>query len=145
MRTVKVDVHVDAWAGPSRVDFSFRLRGDPVSGKGAYIAAATGEKRTEMTLRVEVEGGGPMAPMWEAMGSPVLPKFARGFAEQLKERIEGAARPAAPAVPQPAPSLLKRFAGMLQRLRRVLAGLWTSMTGTASSTRIRRIEGDEAQ
>jgi hypothetical protein len=29
-----------------------------------------------------------MAPMWEAMGGPLLPKFAGAFAEQLKAEIE---------------------------------------------------------
>jgi carbon monoxide dehydrogenase subunit G len=90
VRTVKVHVHVDEWAGPERVDFSFKLEGDPVTGSGAYRAAPAGEDRTEMTLQVKVAGSGPMAPMWEAMGGPVLPKFARGFADQLKKRIEEA-------------------------------------------------------
>ena len=31
VRTVKVDVHVDRWAGPEEVDFTFKLQGDPVN------------------------------------------------------------------------------------------------------------------
>lgn len=88
VRTVKVQVMVLEWAGPERVDFSFKLEGDPVSGSGSYLAAAKGSAQTEMTLRVRVEGSGPMAPMWEAMSGPALPKFAKAFAEQLKGRIE---------------------------------------------------------
>lgn len=88
VRTVKVQVQVLEWAGPERVNFAFKLEGDPVTGSGSYLAASKGDAQTEMTLRVQVEGGGPMAPMWEAMGGPVLPKFARAFAEQLKRRIE---------------------------------------------------------
>lgn len=88
VRTVKVRVHVDEWAGPERVNFSFKLEGDPVVGRGTYIATPRGDGQTELALSVEVEGGGPMAPMWEAMGRPVLPKLAKGFAEQLKARIE---------------------------------------------------------
>lgn len=88
IRTVKVRVHVDEWAGPERVDFSFQLEGDPVVGRGSYLAAPKGAGQTDMTLRVQVEGSGPMAPMWEAMGGPLLPKFARSFAEQLKARVE---------------------------------------------------------
>ena len=88
VRTVKVQVQVLDWAGPERVDFSFKLEGDPVTGSGSYFATVKGATQTEMTLRVQVAGNGPMVPMWEAMGGPVVPKFAKGFAEQLKARIE---------------------------------------------------------
>jgi carbon monoxide dehydrogenase subunit G len=110
VRTVKVQVHVDEWAGPERVRFSFKLEGDPVSGSGSYRAAAIGAEATEVTLHVRVEGGGPMAPMWEAMGGPLLPKFAAGFAGQLKQRIE-ASIPGGPpqATAEAKPPLLLRF------------------------------------
>lgn len=88
VRTVKVRVHVDEWAGPDRVDFSFQLEGDPVSGGGSYFAKAVDDSHTDMSLKVRIVGSGPMAPMWEAMGGPILPKFALSFAEQLKARIE---------------------------------------------------------
>ncbi len=88
VRVVKVRVHVEEWDGPERVTFSFRLEGDPVVGSGSYVASALSEKQTEVTLHVRVEGSGPMAPMWEAMGAPVLNKFAKSFALDLKARIE---------------------------------------------------------
>lgn len=109
VRTVKVRVHVDQWAGPERVDFSFQLEGDPVVGSGSYLAAAKGPAQTDMTLRVQVSGSGPMAPMWEAMGGPMLPKFALGFAEQLKARIEEHAGVAPAARTERKPSPLVRF------------------------------------
>jgi carbon monoxide dehydrogenase subunit G len=115
VRTVKVLVHVDEWAGPERVDFSYRLQGDPVKGGGAYRARALDPRRTEVRLTVRVEGGGPMAPMWEAMGRPLLPQLARGFAEQLKAEIEKAAGEAeAPA--------RQSFLAWLRRLWRTLFG-----------------------
>ncbi|MCJ2180307.1 CoxG family protein [Novosphingobium album (ex Hu et al. 2023)] len=114
VRTVKVEVHVDRWAGPERVDFSFKLKGDPVEGGGSYEAASTPDGQTSVDLAVQVRGSGPMAPMWEAMGGPVLPKFAKGFAEQLKGRIEAQAGTAAPA-PAARPSLLARLLGWLRR------------------------------
>lgn len=119
VRTVKVEVVVDRWAGPQEVDFHFRLRGDPVDGRGTYRASASGA-HTEVSLHVEVNGSGPMAPMWEAMGGPVLPKFAAGFANQLKERIEAEysqtqGPAAAPAQPARA-SLLARLWAWLRRL-----------------------------
>jgi len=125
VRTVKVRVRVDEWAGPERVDFSFKLEGDPVEGGGSYLAAPNGSDKTDMTLKVRVSGSGPMAPMWEAMGGPVLPKFAKSFAEQLKGRIEENARsgagdgetaPAAAATAQKAPSLLARILNWLRSL-----------------------------
>ena len=104
VRTVKVQVHVDQWDGPQRVLFSYRLEGDPVQGGGCYFAEPQGPRETAVTLQVRVEGAGPMAPMWEAMGRPVLPQLAKAFAGQLKAEIEKAA-PAAPAeVATPAPA-----------------------------------------
>jgi carbon monoxide dehydrogenase subunit G len=90
VRTVKVRVHVDEWAGPEEVQFSFTLDGDPVEGRGSYVAASRGPRQTEIGMQVRISGGGPMAPMWEAMGGPVLSRFARSFAGELKARIERA-------------------------------------------------------
>ena len=123
VRTVKVEVHVSRWAGPEEVDFSFKLRGDPVTGQGTYRARAQGPALTELDLHVEVVGTGPLAPMWEAMGGPVLPKFSRSFAEELKGRIEAAnqgtatsaeAQSSTPAAPTG--SLWTRFTAWLRRL-----------------------------
>jgi carbon monoxide dehydrogenase subunit G len=90
VRTVKVFVHVDRWDAPGHVDFTYRLENDPVQGGGTYGAAPRGAGETEVTLSVRVEGSGPMAPMWEAMGRPLLPQFAKAFAGQLKDAIEAA-------------------------------------------------------
>jgi carbon monoxide dehydrogenase subunit G len=98
VRTVHVLVHVERWAGPGQVDFSFTLDRDPVRGGGRYTARSLGANETEVTLAVRVEGTGPMAPMWEAMGKPLLPKFAHAFAEQFKAEVERAARASAEAV-----------------------------------------------
>jgi hypothetical protein len=67
VRTVNVLVHVDQWDGPQRVNFSYQLEGDPVSGSGSYSAARRTEHETEVTLSVQVQRGGAMAPMWEAI------------------------------------------------------------------------------
>ncbi|MEW9856475.1 CoxG family protein [Novosphingobium sp. M1R2S20] len=131
VRTVKVDVHVDQWDGPERVFFTFKLQGDPVIGRGSYHAVSTSDTASEMTLALQVEGTGPMAPMWEAMGGPLLPKFALAFGRQLAEGIEHAsgdaqraqqARPQQP-VRQAQPSLIARLLAPLQKLwRRLSAG-----------------------
>jgi carbon monoxide dehydrogenase subunit G len=88
VRTVNVLVQIDQWDGPERVSFSYKLEGDPVEGGGSYVASRKGARETEVTLSVQVRGSGPLAPMWEAMGRPLLPKLAKGFAGQLKAEIE---------------------------------------------------------
>ncbi len=116
VRTVKVQVHVDRWAGPEEVDFTFKLEGDPVSGGGSYRATAEGPQATGVTLAVQVIGGGPMAPMWEAMGGPLLPKFALAFANQLKARIEETVGGVAPPASAAKPGLWTRLLAWLRKL-----------------------------
>jgi carbon monoxide dehydrogenase subunit G len=123
VRTVRVQVHVDQWDGPGRVLFTFKLQGDPVQGGGSYLACGKGPEETEMVLHVRVEGGGAMAPMWEAMGRPLLPQLAKAFADQLKAEIERevAAAPRISGVGE-APSRLARIWERLRSLwRAVLA------------------------
>ena len=128
VRTVTVLVHVDQWNGPERVNFSYRLEGDPVEGGGAYIASRKTAHETDVTLRVRVQGSGPVAPMWEAMCRPLLPQLARSFAEQLKAEIEKAA--GAPssqdAVALDAPSA---FAAIGKKLR----SFWRAIFGTKNA------------
>lgn len=114
VRVVTVKVHVSRWDGPAHVTFDYDLEGDPVKGGGTYDAVASGPDATEVTLKVRVEGSGPLAPMWEAMGRPVLPQLAKAFAGQLRDAIEreGSSEPVAP----PAPGLLARLLAALRRL-----------------------------
>jgi carbon monoxide dehydrogenase subunit G len=118
VRTVKAAVHVDKWEGPGRVDFSFKLEGDPVEGGGSYIAIEKGPAQAEITLRVRVLGSGPLAPMWEAMSRPLLPRIAKSFATQLKDKIEEAAQPG--AVDVTPDSEETSTTGLTQKLRRLL-------------------------
>lgn len=114
VRTVKVDVTVDRWAGPGEVDFTYALTSDPVRGSGTYRAVAQGAGETAIELHVKVEGSGPMAPMWETMGRPVLPQLAKAFASALKTQIEAAASPVVAAGPATV-SLLDRLLAWLRR------------------------------
>jgi carbon monoxide dehydrogenase subunit G len=125
VRTVKVRVQVDEWDGPGRVFFTYKLEGDPVQGGGSYHATASGPGETEVKLHVRVEGGGPMAPMWEAMGKPLLPQLAKGFAGQLRDKIEEALAGTAPVAADPARS------GFFDWLRR----LWNAIFGRNSEGR----------
>ncbi|HEX8055067.1 MAG TPA: SRPBCC family protein [Novosphingobium sp.] len=127
VRTVKVQVHVDQWDGPERVFFTYKLEGDPVQGGGSYLATATGPRETEVKLVVQVVGGGPMAPMWEAMGKPLLPQLAKGFAGQLKDKIEAAAADA-PVAAAPA-----KPAGFFAWLR----SIWNAIFGNKRSDGVR--------
>lgn len=124
VRTVKVRVHVTEWAGPTRATFTYKLEGDPVEGGGSYTATSRGAHATDVTLSVRVEGKGPMAPMWEAMGKPLLPSFAKAFAEQLKAKIEESV--GAPAASAESPSF---FANIWQSLRR----WWHAAFGATAS------------
>lgn len=123
VRTVTVDVHVEQWNEPDHVPFTYALQGDPVGGSGTYTAVEKGPEETEITLDVRVIGSGALAPMWEAMGRPLLPQLAKGFAGQLKEAIElhygeaSAGTMAGPKAPPAArPSLLARIANWFRRL-----------------------------
>jgi carbon monoxide dehydrogenase subunit G len=93
VRTVKVRVHIDLWREPDHVTFSFILDDDPVDGGGAYVARGGSEGGTEVDLALSVNGKGKMAPAWEAMGRPILPKLLRGFSRTLKAKIEELATP----------------------------------------------------
>lgn len=123
VRTVNVRVHVDEWAGPSRVQFTFKLEGEPVDGRGTYTGKAVGAHQTEISLKVAVNGSGPMAPMWEAVSRPLLPQLAKTFAGQLKSEIELIAG-VAPTPRKPSPIVV--FAVWLRQL-------WLSLLGKSAS------------
>ncbi len=116
LRRVNVLVHVDTWDGPERAEFSYQLEGDPVQGGGSFFAEPKSATETAVTLRVRVEGSGPLAPMWEAMGRPLLPQFVKSFAAELKSRIEEGTGESA-TTPPPSPGW---FAAILRWLR----GFW---------------------
>ena len=124
VRTVNVRVHVDKWNGPGEVDFTYKLEGDPVQGGGSYRASAKDAHVTEVALKVRVEGSGPVAPLWEAMGRPLLPQFAKSFAGQLKAEIEKGV--AGMAVTKAAPGGTSVFGAIGKWLR----NLWRALFGS---------------
>lgn len=126
IRTVNVLVHVDRWDEPERVDFSYKLEGDPVAGGGSYVASRKSALETEITLKVRVEGSGPMAPMWEAMGKPLLPRLAKSFAEQLKVEIEQAMTRSPPQAAH-VTGTSSAFGG----IGRMFKNFWRAMGGAA--------------
>jgi carbon monoxide dehydrogenase subunit G len=87
-RTDTVQVHVEKWNGPGSVEFVFAVDDLPVDGSGTYLAKSIGDNQTEISLQVCIVGSGPMAPMWEAVGTPLLPEFVKNFAMRLKAEIE---------------------------------------------------------
>lgn len=119
VKTVNVLVTVNSWAGPERVDFSYRLETEPVVGSGSYTAIRQGTDATEIGLHVQVEGSGQMAAMWEAMSRPLLPQMAKTFAGRLKTEIESTAdhQPVAEVpVASGNPSILSRLMSWLKGL-----------------------------
>jgi carbon monoxide dehydrogenase subunit G len=114
VKTVNVLVHVDKWAGPEAVDFSFKLEKEPVTGSGSFRSSAASNAETAVCMRVQVVGTGAMAPMWEAVSKPLLPQLAKSFAASLKAEIE--------QIPVVKTSLLARLVQRLQQLFRSLLG-----------------------
>jgi carbon monoxide dehydrogenase subunit G len=125
VRTVNVLVHVDQWDGPEHVKFSYKLEGDPVVGGGAYIASRKTAQETEVTLKVRVQGSGPMTPLWEAMSKPLLPQLTRSFARELKTEIEKAA--AAPALQD---ARMSDRPSVLGAIGKGLRNFWRSIFGS---------------
>lgn len=122
VKTVIVAVHVEQWNAPAGVIFSYALQGEPVVGRGSYSAARISAHETQITLKLRVEGSGPMSRLWEAMSTPLLPQLARSFSARLKLEIEGAAR----AAPRAAASSGRR--SMLGALGRWLLMRWRAIT-----------------
>lgn len=118
VRVVGVHVRVDSWRGPERVDFSYRLKTEPVVGQGSYSAVATGVDETELTLHVEIQGNGQMAVMWESMCRPVIPMLLKSFAQDFKAEVEKTAETTSPV----ASVQMSWF----ERVRVWLRSLWTS-------------------
>jgi carbon monoxide dehydrogenase subunit G len=117
VKTVKVLVHVDDWSGPERVHFTYKLASEPVEGQGRYTARAVSPRETELALQLVVVGGGPMAPMWEAVSRPLLPQIAKLFASRLKEEIERRAGIDVAPTPGGLARLWQRVLALLLRFR----------------------------
>ena len=125
VRTVSVLVHVDRWDAPKQVVFSYKLEGDPVVGGGSYSASRKSAQETEVTLKVRVEGSGPMSPLWEAMSKPLLPQLAKSFAGQLKAEIEKAA-----SEPAAQDAVMSDRSSVLGVLGKRLRDLWRAIFGS---------------
>ena len=126
--TVNVLVTIEQWDGPENVLFSYQLETEPVVGRGFYRAQPAAAGSTDITLHVEVQGSGQMAPMWEAMSKPLLPQMAKVFSSRLKTEIESAE--AAPAVEKnPAKGLEKSSekASWIKRVSIFFAKLFSAL------------------
>ena len=88
VRTVKVRVQIELWREPDHVAFRYTLDKDPVDGEGFYLARAETDGATAVELALTVNGQGKMAPAWEALGRPILPRLLQGFTRTLKGNIE---------------------------------------------------------
>lgn len=119
VRVVGVQVRVDRWQGPETVDFSYRLKTEPVVGQGSYTAVARGTDETELTLHVEIRGSGQMALMWESMCRPVIPMLLKSFAQDFKAEVEKTETVTSAAVTPPT--------SWFERLRQWLRGLGSSI------------------
>lgn len=124
VKTVNVLVHIDEWAGPERVNFSYKLENEPVIGSGSYVASKKSNHETEISLKVRVEGSGQMAPMWEAMCRPLLPQLAKAFSGKLKTEIEQLANNSSePAIEPSQPTWLAAIKNWFRNCWRSIFGL----------------------
>lgn len=123
VRTVNVLVHIDEWAGPERVNFSFTLETEPVTGSGSYVACVNSDGGTDISMQVRVVGSGSMAPMWEAMCKPLLPQLAKTFAGKLKVEIESVCGVASLAADQPAGFSIAAIGAWFVRVYRAVFGI----------------------
>ena len=126
VKTVVVLVHVERWNAPAEVTFSYALQGDPVVGRGSYNASRVSDHKTEVTLKLRVDGSGPMSRLWEAMSTPLLPQLAKSFSGRLKAEIEGATRAARP------PAASSERKSVLRGLGRRLLVRWRAIIRSAS-------------
>lgn len=125
VKTVNVRVCVEKWDGPERVNFTYQLESEPVTGGGFYLASQNGRDKTDIKLQLRVEGSGPMASMWEAVCKPLFHPLATSFTEKLKADIEqhvGIA-PTASADKTGLSSVLTAIAGWLRKC-------WGMFTGS---------------
>lgn len=129
VKTVNVLVCVEKWDGPERVNFTYKLEAEPVVGGGSYLASKNAAGHTDIKLQLRVEGGGPMAPMWEAVCKPLFHPLASSFTEKLKADIEQHMG-IAPAAAQNANVLSAFFSGVAQWLRR----LWLTLSGSKKAS-----------
>jgi carbon monoxide dehydrogenase subunit G len=134
-RTLKFQVHITEWSGPSRVTFELKGLNEPMQGGGSFemapyeetaaapvaapaatqgalarafeavvrfflrlvggtpqravtAGAGPGAGMARLTFSLEIQPGGPMAPMVNALMKPVMLPAAEQLANQIMARIE---------------------------------------------------------
>ena len=115
-KTVKMRVHITEWAGPSRVAFELVGIDEAVSGVGAFdlstdqLALPTPTRswvqrlldwlfrrppeappepaRSHVVFTFEIDAGGPMGPMINALLGPWTEEVARDLLEQVGTKLE---------------------------------------------------------
>jgi carbon monoxide dehydrogenase subunit G len=87
-RAVSLGVEIGGWREPGHVDFMLHGERDPIDGRGSFDARASGG-RTEVAIKLQIQGRGPMASTMEAMSGRVLSRMADGIVAALLAGVTG--------------------------------------------------------
>lgn len=93
-RVMETEVVVTAWCEPDEVRFDVRGLNESVQGQGRFVTAERSAFETDLGFHLDLQAGGKMGPLVNALLQPILPKLASAFAANLARHF-----PASPAAP----------------------------------------------
>lgn len=100
-RLVRFHVQVTERREPREVRFTLEAPDENIKGTGQYLAEAVGATRTRVTLHLAMGMDGMLAPVFNALFEPLLPRMLADLANGLKDRAEIAAASAGGNSPAP--------------------------------------------
>lgn len=86
-KALQFDVEITEFDPGNRLRFDMTARNDPVTGYGEFKTIALSEQETKIKLALAINGRGPLAPMMEALSSPLMPGLAKDFSDSLVEAL----------------------------------------------------------
>ena len=87
-RLVRFHVQVTERREPREVRFTLEAPDENIKGTGQYLATAVGPDRTRVQLHLAMRMDGMLAPVFNALFDPLLPRMLAELAEGLKSRVE---------------------------------------------------------
>lgn len=89
-KLVTMQVHVTEWVELSHVIFAIACKEEPLTAQGSLVAEAA-DTDTKLVFNLDVQAGGMLGPVVNALLMPVMPRMARDFASDIKREIEAGA------------------------------------------------------
>ena len=90
-RLVRFHVQVTERREPAEVRFILEAPDESLKGAGHYLAEPADAGRTRVTLHLAMKMDGMLAPVFNALFEPLLPRMLADLAQGLKDRVESAA------------------------------------------------------